>query len=85
MVFQYYRLKGPVVQRLEPPAHNGVVVSSNLTGPTSRVIVDPFFVFPLCFYVTLRAAVAEGLSSFLDVCVGNMERVFFPIKRQNFL
>lgn len=37
----YTAKRGPVVQRLEPPAHNGVVVSSNLTGPTSVLSVCP--------------------------------------------
>ena len=34
LMLEYGRV-GPVVQRLEPPAHNGVVVGSNPTGPTN--------------------------------------------------
>ena len=30
--------RGPVVQRLEPSAHNRVVAGSNPAGPTIRVI-----------------------------------------------
>jgi hypothetical protein len=32
---EYFADEGPVVQRLEPTAHNGVVVGSNPTGPTT--------------------------------------------------
>ena len=33
--------KGPVVQRSEPAAHNGVVVGSNPAGPTKRSVAQP--------------------------------------------
>ena len=33
--------KGPVVQRSEPAAHNGVVAGSNPAGPTKRSVAQP--------------------------------------------
>ena len=57
-------LRGPVVQRLEPSAHNGVVVSSNLTGPTINIFDNFISVFSIQNLIATRASVTNGFQAF---------------------
>ena len=60
----YLISRGPVVQRLEPSAHNGVVVGSNPTGPTISFVNNCVFEFSVCVTSVVRLAVTEGLTVF---------------------
>ena len=52
---------GPVVQRLEPSAHNGVVVGSNPTGPTISFVNNRIFEFVLYVMSITEVSVTELL------------------------
>ena len=52
---------GPVVQRLEPSAHNGVVVGSNPTGPTISFVNNCVFEFSVCVTIITNRYVTEAL------------------------
>ena len=58
----YLISRGPVVQRLEPSAHNGVVVGSNPTGPTISFVNNCVFEFSACITFVVSLAVTEGLT-----------------------
>lgn len=55
---------GPVVQRLEPSAHNGVVVGSNPTGPTISFVNNCIFEFSVHVMLVLKASATEALRTF---------------------
>ena len=61
----YLISRGPVVQRLEPSAHNGVVVGSNPTGPTISFVNNCVFEFSVCDMGIMEVSVTEPLLAFI--------------------
>ena len=68
----YLISRGPVVQRLEPSAHNGVVVGSNPTGPTSSFVNNCVFEFVAYVRIVLRVSVTEPFQVFTFVFNANL-------------
>ena len=76
---------GPVVQRLEPSAHNGVVVGSNPTGPTSFHVKNRVFTFFSKVTLFMRSSVTEALRPLCFVFNDNLIQLVCSPNRANSL